>query len=520
MSGANKMKNYDEFKNAVKLAKDYFLSTFNSLDPLRKVDSTKIMPGDHPRFECFEPKFRPIVRIISHYDADGLSSAGILARAFLRNRIPYQITILKQLEEANLLEITARIPKHSNDFFIFSDFGTSQYQIIKTHLKFPFIILDHHTPDEPHELPKEAFHVNPHFFGIDGTYEISGAGVVYYFVKYLNPNNTDLSTIALVGATGDIQTRTASGDFIGLNLEIQNDAIANKEIEIQKDLNIDRNSFLPKALAFTLRLGMDVPGITGNIKSCEEFIKAQGIRLYTDLNEIRTLSMLTLHEKQKLNTALLKHLFFDSHLPKELMNNLFSAYHLIKSPVYQGKITDAREFSSLLNACGRMGNPSIGIGVILGDENALEIANTIQKKYKEALAIGIKYAKEYKLTKNNIYVIDGKDIINENIIGTIASILNFEKDAQNDKTILAFAQSNEGFVKISTRAPESLIEKGLDLALAVKNSAEKIGLGQISGGHKASAGAKIPKEKINAFIETFDEEIYEQLKKITTGSME
>jgi single-stranded-DNA-specific exonuclease len=520
MSGTTNAKNYENFKNAVKHAKDYFLSTFYSLDPLRKDNSTKLKPGNEPRFECFEPKFRPIVRIISHYDADGLSSAGILARAFLRNRIPFQISILKQLEEANLLEILNRLPKHSHDFFIFSDFGTSQYSLIKQNLKFPFLILDHHSPDENQEIPREAFHVNPHFFGIDGTYEISGAGVVYFFAKYLNPNNTDLSTIALVGATGDIQTKSATGDFIGLNLEIQNDAIASKEIEIQKDLNIDRNSFLPKALAFTLRVGMDIPGITGNVKSCEEFIKMQGIRLFTDLNEIRTLSMLTMHEKQKLNSALLKHMFIDLHLPKELMNNLFSVYHIIKSPVYQGKIADAREFSSLLNACGRMGNPSVGIGVILGDEKAFETANSILKKYKESLAIAIKYAKEYKISKNNIYVIDGKDIISENIIGTIASILNFEKESPNDKPILAFAESNEGFIKISTRSPESLIQKGLDLSLAIKNSAEKIGLGQISGGHKASAGAKIPKDKISEFIQTFDEEIATQMHQISVGSLE
>ena len=515
MSGLNKAKNYEDFKNAVKYAKDYFLSTYYSLDPLRKDQSAKYKPGNVPRFECSEPKFRPMVRIVSHYDADGLSSAGILARAFLRNRIPFQISILKQLEESNLLELIGRILKQSIDFFIFSDFGTSQYNLIKQHLKFPFLILDHHSPDENQEIPREPFHVNPHFFGIDGTYEISGAGVVYFFVKYLNPNNTDLSTIALVGATGDIQTKSATGDFIGLNQEIQNDAIASKEIEIQKDLNIDRHSFLPKALAFTFRLGMEIPGITNNIKGCEEFIKGQGIRLYTDLKEPRSLSMLTMHEKQKLNSALLKHMFIDSHLPKELMNQLFISYYIIKSPVYGGKIADTREFSSLLNACGRMANPSIGIAVILGDETAFEASNAILKKYKESLALGIKYAKEYKESKKNIYVINGKDIIHENIIGTISSILNFDKESPIEKPILAYAQSNEGFVKVSTRCPEDLIQKGIDLSIAVKNSAEKIGLHDISGGHKASAGAKIPKEKINDFILAFDDQIGIQIQNIS-----
>lgn len=507
-----KDKDYVGFKKSVKHAKDYFLSTFYSLDPFRKDESSRFKPSDQPRFECFKPEFRPIVRILSHYDADGLSAAGILARALLRERIPYQITILKQLEESNLLKIIDSVPKQSYDFFIFSDFGTSQYPLIKEHCKFPFLILDHHTPDENHELNKEPFHVNPHFYGIDGTYEISGAGVSYLFVKELNPNNKDLSAVALVGATGDIQNKSSSGDFIGLNLEIQNDAVQGKEIEVLKDLNIDRNIYLPRALAYTLRLGVEIPGISKNPKSCEDLIKSQGIKLYTDLNEPRCLAMLSLTEKQKLNNALLKHMLIDSHLPKETVANLFTSHILIKSPTYSDKIVDTREFSSLLNACGRMGNPAVGISIILGDEKAFELSASLLAKYKRDLSKAIKYAKETKQTAKNIFIIDGKEIIQENIIGTVASILNFDEEENLGKPIISYARSDDDQIKISTRCPEPLLEKGVDLSLAIKNAGKTIGLNEISGGHKASAGAKIPADKIAEFIEAFDNEIGNQLQ--------
>ena len=47
--------------------------------------------------------------------------------------------------------------------------------------------------------------MNPHLFDIDGSTEISGAGVVYLFCKALDGKNKDMAHIAIVGAIGDIQ---------------------------------------------------------------------------------------------------------------------------------------------------------------------------------------------------------------------------------------------------------------------------------------------------------------------------
>ncbi|MFX1296834.1 MAG: hypothetical protein ACFFD2_18505, partial [Promethearchaeota archaeon] len=39
------------------------------------------------------------IRIYTHLDADGLSSGAILGKCLYRERIPYQIKVLKQLEK-------------------------------------------------------------------------------------------------------------------------------------------------------------------------------------------------------------------------------------------------------------------------------------------------------------------------------------------------------------------------------------------------------------------------------------
>ena len=161
-----KDKDYVGFKKSVKHAKDYFLSTFYSLDPFRKDESSRFRPSDQPRFECFKPEFRPIVRILSHYDADGLSAAGILARALLRERIPYQITILKQLGRKQSFKNHRFCSQTELRFLYLFGFRTSQYPLIKNtvvpipHLGSPYTM--------NHELNKEPFHVNPHFYGLMG----------------------------------------------------------------------------------------------------------------------------------------------------------------------------------------------------------------------------------------------------------------------------------------------------------------------------------------------------------------
>ena len=49
-------------------------------------------------------------------------------------------------------------------------------------------IFDHHELGAKHKI-ENITHVNPHLVGIDGSKEISGAGVVYNFAKALNKEN-------------------------------------------------------------------------------------------------------------------------------------------------------------------------------------------------------------------------------------------------------------------------------------------------------------------------------------------
>ena len=135
------------------------------------------------------------VKVLSQFDADGLSSASILLRALVREDVNFEMRILKQLTEDEIEKIHIT----ENDVLILSDFGSGQLHMLKDILdKTQVIVLDHH---EPKDLKHEnLFHINPLLFGEK---EMSASIVCYFFAKYLNMKNVDLADLAIIGATGD-----------------------------------------------------------------------------------------------------------------------------------------------------------------------------------------------------------------------------------------------------------------------------------------------------------------------------
>jgi len=122
------------------------------------------------------------MRVISHNDADGITSAGLICNALLRARIPFQATLLNRLDESVVSGLKSPV--------IFCDMGSSKPELI-THIKGDCFVLDHHRPVGT----MSCMHLNPHLYGIDGAFELSASGVVYSVVRHMG-DNTDLAPCA------------------------------------------------------------------------------------------------------------------------------------------------------------------------------------------------------------------------------------------------------------------------------------------------------------------------------------
>ena len=99
--------------------------------------------------------------------------------------------------------------------------------------------------------------------------------------------------------------------------------------------------------------------------------------------------------------------------------------------------------------------------------------------------------------------------IRDTIIGIVANMLLNSEEVSSDLPLVGFAYKGDEDVKASARSTEELVEKGLDLSLAMKKAAGAFD--GVGGGHNIAAGATIPKGKEEEFLEILEREIKTQL---------
>ncbi len=471
------------------------------------------------------------IHLYTHLDADGLSSGAILGKALYRENIPFQISVLRQLEREEITKI-ATLTQDIDSFLIFSDFGSGQYldlieKLTARNGKTSFIILDHHLPqnipNKDDDKIKEIYansrpwHINPYFYDVDGSTEISGAGLSYFFAKILNEKNLDLSPIALVGATGDIQRRGPNNSFTGLNSTILEHAIKNNLVEVINDLNFSPIKPLNEAISYSNEINL--PGLGKNSSKMLKFLQSLGILMENSDGNIKTLNDLNQDEKQKVSSAIIEYISLKLDIdPSEIIKKLIINRYILKNEVVGSELHDLKEFSSLLNSCGRSNNGSLGIAIAMGDRRtAYNKAKDHLINYRKSLVQSLSWLKDKNKIQYKDYIqfFFGEDIIPENIIGTIASMLIFSKSGDIDLSKPVFGcatRKDEDVYKISGRAHESIVKKGVNLSEAIREALELSNLKALGGGHPPAAGTKVPISKIEIFLDNCDLVIKKQLE--------
>jgi RecJ-like exonuclease len=501
----NLTKKFDKFYEAIKIVKNKFTSYFQENESS--------------------------IHIYTHLDADGLSGGAILGKALFRENLPFQITVLKQLEKEIILNISEEV-KRFDKFLIFTDFGSGQYIELQNELILKeefnsFIILDHHLPQnistkEDTETLKEIYektyqwHVNPYFFGFDGSLEVSGAGLSYFFAKCLNENNVDLSCIAIVGAVGDIQNQGPNKSFFGLNSLILDDAKNFDLIETISDLNFSSIKPLNEAIAYSNEI--DLPGLTGDVNRTLIFLKTLGILMENSNGTIKSLNELNKDEKQKISSAIIEYgsLKLDIE-PRKIIEKLIINRYLLKNEIVGTELYDAEEFSNLLNACGRLHHGSLGLAIAMGDrKSSYQKSQELLLNYKKTLLKSLIWLKDNNKIQQEDYIqyFFAEDVIPDTMVGTIASMLIFEKDEALDisKPIFGLAKrKDEDVYKVSGRAHKMIVSKGVNLSTAIREACKQSGLDVLGGGHPPAAGTKIPIDKVNIFLENCNLAIRKQI---------
>jgi RecJ-like exonuclease len=98
--------------------------------------------------------------------------------------------------------------------------------------------------------------------------------------------------------------------------------------------------------------------------------------------------------------------------------------------------------------------------------------------------------------------------INENLgLSGILSGVTMQYFGDRDKPTLALSESGDD-IKVSSRGTFDLLEKGVDLAAALRECGQKVG--GVGGGHRIASGATVPKGREKEFLELVDRMVGEQ----------
>jgi len=440
------------------------------------------------------------IHIVTHIDADGIAAGAIASQTLKRSGKEYSIEFVKQLDK-NVLE---RLKNENHDLVWFTDLG-SNIDFKSTDIN--KIITDHHVCPNDSNF---SFHLNPHLFSIDGANQISGAGTTYLASRSVDKKNMDLSSLAVVGACGDIQDRQ-NCKLVGLNRDILDDGKEVGVIETKVDIRYFGRETRPIYKMLQYSNDPIIPGLSGREEACISFLQELGIKM-KDGDNWRKWIDLDKTERRKIISNLVE-LLLTKGFGHKNAKRLIGEVYLLEKEQIGTEVHDAKEFATLLNATARYGKPEVGINVCLGDRDEwLKKAQSLLQGHRHNLVEGLQFAKEEGIVKRDyLQFFHAGNGIRDTIVGIVTNMLLNSEDVCSDLPLIGFAETENGDVKVSARGTQELLDKGLDLSFALRKTSEK--LGGVGGGHKIAAGATIPKGKEKEFLELLEIEIKNQLSK-------
>ena len=421
------------------------------------------------------------VRVISHYDTDGITSASIIIKTLRRLDKKFSLRIVKGLEE-NIIK--KELSRNEKELIVFCDLASGSLNYFQN-LSKPIFILDHHEIDK-NLLNEKIKILNPHLTPNPKDNECTGAGLCYLFSKAISIKNKDLSKLAIIGLIGDRH----ESELSKISQQIIND---NEDLIVKKGLTLYPAT---KSLKRTLEYCTSpyIPGVTGSSLGVMEILRETQIPFEKSLFDLDE------SEASKLITAIV---IRRTGLKNE---NILGNLYILK---FFNTKEDVREISVLINACSRLGYPDTAILYCLENENAKIKAQEIYAGYKQELIAGLRLAEKLeKINGKGFVILNAKDQIKDVIVGTICSMLS-SSHAYKEGTILIGMAYNENKIKVSARLVghdgrnlKEVLEKTV-LTFKQKFPGTSVEV----GGHHYAAGCLIEKEKEEYFIEELKKEL-------------
>jgi len=422
------------------------------------------------------------IRVISHYDADGISAASIICKALYREGYDFHVTLMRNPFTQGL----ERVSKEKNELIIFSDMGSGQIEIIEK-LNCKVIIIDHHQYLRS-ETNNNVLQINANLCGINGNYEACGASLSYSVAKALNPSNADLVPLAIAGVTGDKQY---IGGIRGYNKTVLDEGLEKGFLKKNIGMKLFGDSLFD---ALYYSIDPYYAGLSGNKEEIHKLLGRLNIDESMKIEELDDIQI------KKLQSILIFELIKNCCEKNILDTVIRKRYH---SDMFWCEL---ERFADILDACGKGGNRDLGLSICLGDKKAFDEAEILEKEYKQVILDELLHLeKEGFEEKKNFRFFYSSNSSLGGVIGGIATNFIFDRN----KPLLSIVRKNNE-IHISCRGNQHLVSEGLDLGFAMKKAAAK--LGGNGGGHKIAAGATVSSGKEKEFLDIVDIILSKQMK--------
>lgn len=433
------------------------------------------------------------VTIYTHTDCDGITAGSILSSILDKLEIKHTVNFVDINEVEHLTSDT--------DLTLISDLGAGQdISNILDNSNKSVVILDHHPPIRKlgTQMKGDLIEINPNYYGLDGSYTISGGGLSYLLAKSFH--FYDLSWMGILSAVGDMQN-SMTGKLRGLNTEILKDGREVGCVDYINDLLLYGRHTRPLFVALSYFGDIHLP-LTNNRNECIYFLENLGIPVKNDLGSVRYLCDLNMEEKGKLFTALLKMMTrevpdrYVKYVPKLISGE---SYEFTFEEDYTS-FKDASEYSTVINACGRNNRHDLGMEVIKGNRHIIsDELESLVKHHKRYLAQSMSKIQDANSVEilDNIQYFNG-DGIKPSVVGTIAGMLLSNYDWQKPIVGYTHIDGDSPGYKVSLRCSKLLGYDGIHYGNLIRDISAKCG--GSGGGHSVACGAYIPEDNIDKFI--------------------
>ncbi|MGB8219472.1 MAG: DHH family phosphoesterase [Methanoregula sp.] len=438
------------------------------------------------------------ITIISHIDADGISSEAILSQAIARHGITVSSVFVRQLEPLTM----PQVPDDAS-FKIFTDLGAGQQNLLHERglTEKNVLIVDHHV-SQPGDVPYPQVNCLPY-----GYTKMSAAGVAYLIAKQMDGANIDLAKLAVIGNVGDMMARETRG-LVGPARElIVEDGVRHRSVKVcKKDLNCYGTATRPVYLSLAYNDDPFIRGISNNPEGAKQFLKKLGIVQQTPDGRWYVWEELGDDDRRTITSALAEQLIANG----ESIERLLAETYRFPDEIPRTPLRNAQEYATVLNACGRWTKPGIGSAILRGDRGqAYREAEHMLGNHRAIIRNLLQYIIETGVTElENVQYLSVGNRFPDTIVGIGAGMALSKLNTRKPILIMCEVPEDKNLTKVSMRTTERVIEKGIDLQKAISDASAEYGGG--GGGHKIAAGAFIPKSAEQEFVNRVNRILGEQ----------